>query len=120
MPVGYGKMAVHATPKVMQLAIGALSRWLNERAPQLSKRIILFFVPWKPPLRSHIGFFAWPLVHQDSRCRGFGLTLKPVRSVITSRVPCAAIDLTLLVQQISESHARRQRPLLKVPCVHGS
>ena len=29
-------MALHATPKVMKLAVGALSRWLHERAPQLS------------------------------------------------------------------------------------
>ena len=37
-PIGSGArgLALHATPKVMKLAVGGLSRWLQERAPQLS------------------------------------------------------------------------------------
>ena len=34
--VGWGKMALHATPKLMKLAVGALSQWPHERAPRLS------------------------------------------------------------------------------------
>ena len=42
-------MALHATPKVMKLVVRAFSRWLHERAPQLSLLFLCFmFLFWTP------------------------------------------------------------------------
>ena len=38
VPVGWRQMALHAAHKVMKLAVGVLSRWFHEQAPQLFLR----------------------------------------------------------------------------------
>ena len=42
--MGWGKMTLHTTPKIMKLAVGALSRWLRE---------------WAPPLIVYYGMAVW-------------------------------------------------------------
>ena len=50
MPIGWGKMPLHANPKVMKLVVGALSWWLHEQAPQLSFSIIAGVFPFHKPM----------------------------------------------------------------------